>query len=213
MSIRHRTTAVVGALVAAGAIAACSSIFGPPLTSPNSTPTATVEPSPSSDPSAAPEPSPTPTVDPAQALQDQNTADAIAAFEAHIAAADRVGQAGMVGWETEVLSTIGSGELREETVSLYTQLIEQGVRQTGDTEISSIVVTDYVADPTGAGHEQVRLDACLDISKAEMVNSGGESVLLEGFPTRLITTVLMQHQGPGGYWTVNESVTDQERPC
>ncbi|WP_298462087.1 hypothetical protein [uncultured Cellulomonas sp.] len=199
--IRHRTTAALVALLTAGALTACTPDTTPPTTTPTSTTT----------PSQTPTPSPTPTVDPAEAAKQANIDAAIAAYEAHIDAVNRVGQAGMVGWETDVLPAIGSSDLREEIVSLYTQLSEQGVRQTGEREIASLTVTDYVEDPTGAGHEQVRLDVCLDNSGVDEVDAQGKSILLAGYPPRLITSVLMQRQVD--FWTISEMVTQEGQQC
>ena len=169
---------------------------------PTPTPTATT-----STPSSTPTPTPTPT--PTLSEKDQNIADAKAAYETYVATRNAVEQAGMADWRAKILPLVG-GDLRMQKINFYDQAAEQGLRQTGATTIASITVTDYAASDQGT--DQVTLEVCNDNSSVDLVDPNGASVLQPGFPPRLISTVLMQHQSDGR-WTVNTATADVDRTC
>lgn len=206
MTITARRPRIIrGAIALLVIVAGAAGCTGNTGEDPTPSPTTSVTPTPTATPT------PTPTEDPAEAAKQQNIDDAKAAYENFIAVTNRVEANAMAGWQDEVMPLLGSGELRSERQSFYEQAATQGLRQVGDTKISSMTVTEYVPDPNGLNHEQVRLDVCLDNSETDVVNPAGESVLLEGFPARLVIAVLMQRQDDGR-WTVNEDTTT-ERTC
>ncbi|GIG29272.1 hypothetical protein [Cellulomonas marina] len=191
------------ATVIAGALVAGTTACTPDDRKPTPTATTTTAPT----PSPTPTPTPTPTLDPVQ----EQIGEARAAYEHYNAVDNAVQQAGMAGWQDQVIPLVG-GDYREVLVNYYTQASQQGLRQTGETAIASLTVTEHIPDPSGGGGEQVRMEACLDTSDSDIVNPEGASVTQPGFPDRLITAVLMQRQADGR-WTVNAAETLQDRPC
>lgn len=185
------------ATVIAGALVAGATACTPDDPEPTPTPSATT-------PSATPTPtaSPTPTLD----AQQQRIEDAKAAYLAYTAAVNQVMQtAGATGWMETVVAPYVSGDLRPRLVSYYGQVSAQQLRQTGETKVASLEATESV-------EQRVVLEACLDNSGIDVVDPSGKSVLLEGFPDRLITVETMRQQDDGR-WTLVASETDQARPC
>ena len=152
--------------------------------------------------------SPTPSVDAQDAAKAANEAAAGDAYQHYFDVSEDVGQRpGMTGWEDEVVPLL-SGDYLQYMVNFYTQAQGQGLRNTGPSVLVSSTPVDYVADPTGAGHEQVVLDVCIDGTKSGVVGSDGSSA---GFGIRGISAVTMQHQN--GQWTVDKSEAKENETC
>jgi type V secretory pathway adhesin AidA len=151
-----------------------------------------------------PTPTPTPTRTPTVDARQQRIEDAKAAYVAYTAAVNDVMQNSGAGATEKIIAPYVSGDLRPRLVSYYQQVVDQGLRQTGATKIASLeVVSD---DGT------IVLDACLDNSGVDVVDPTGKSVLLPGFPSRLVTVETLRQQDDGR-WTLVRSETDQARPC
>lgn len=153
--------------------------------------------------SAAQTPAPTPTPTQTLSAKQQNIADAKAAYKSFLTMSNKVREDHMKGWK-QILTYVGSDDLRSELENFYTQAEAQKLRQVGDSKIASWTVTKYVEDATGAGHEQVHMDVCIDNSASDVLNPEGDSVLLKGYIQKQILTVVLQHQ-KDGRWTVNEN--------
>lgn len=173
---------------------------------PDPTPTPTV-----TSPSPTQSPDPTPTASPTLDTQQQHIEEAKASYTTYISVSSEVEQAGMTDWQSKVMPLV-SGELRDIVQNFYEQASEQGLRQVGEPKIASMNVVEYVEDPTGAGFEQVRMEVCLDNSEVDVVDPAGNSVLLEGYPDRLLHDVLMQRQN-SGRWTVTRNTTLEGQTC
>jgi hypothetical protein len=190
-------TMLVSALVASAT--ACT----PDDPQPTPTPTAT-------SPAPTPTTTPTPTPDAQQQLIDE----AKATYERYIEDRNEVEQASMAGWEERILPYLGTPELAAERRSYYEQAIQQGLRQTGEQVIASLTVTNFASDPSGSGFEQITLEACLDNGGVDIVTPEGQSVLLPGYPTRLITEAVLQRQGnENATWALSSESTKEDRPC
>jgi len=166
-------------------------------------------PSPTTSSTSTPTTTPTPTPTPTLSEKDQNIADAKAAYELYVATRNVVEQGGMTNWREQILPLVG-GDLRAQKVSFYEQAVEQQLRQTGATTIAALTATGYT--PSTVGNDQVTLEVCNDNSGVDLVDPSGKSVLQPGFPPRLTSIVVMQHQG-GERWTVNSASADVDRPC
>ena len=165
-------------------------------------PAPTPTPTTSTTPTSTPTPTPTPT--PTLSEKDQNIADAKAAYLLYTAAFNEVMKASGAGWMEKVIAPYVSGDLRPRLVNYFQQVADQGLQQTGDKKVASLEVVS--ADGT------VVLDACLDNSGVDVFDKSGKSVILEGFPDRLITVETVRRQDDGR-WTLVDSQTDQDRPC
>ena len=201
-STRRRPLLIVIGVLIAGAVLTGGILTSCDRETPRPTPTPSVTTTPT------PTPTPTPTVDPAEAEKQANIDEAKAAFLDYIQAVDRVWKNGGANFEGELYSLIG-GETFEYTATYYPQIIAQGYVQTRDSKITSLEVTEYVADPTGAGHQQVHLRACGDPVDV-IVEAGGAG----GAPIDIgvLIDVLMQHQDDGR-WTVDETTRVKGQTC
>lgn len=161
---------------------------------------------------STPTPTPTPTPTLTLSAEQQQIEDAKATYVDYVEAINTVAIAGMSDWMEKVVAPYLAGDEREKRVSYYTQASEQGLRQTGEMTVASLTVTEYTPNPAGDFHETLTFEVCLDNSAVDVVDPAGTSVLLEGFPDRLITVETMRRQ-EDGRWTLIASNTDQARPC
>jgi len=142
------------------------------------------------------------------AAKAANEAAAVDAYQHYFDVTQEVEQQpGMTGWEDEILPLV-SGDYRQDLTNLYTQAQAQELRATGPSVLVSSNPVDYISDPTGAGHEQVVLDVCIDATGSNFVFPDGT---LESTSFRGVDTVTMQHQS--GQWMVDKSETKESETC
>ncbi|HZL80515.1 MAG TPA: hypothetical protein VFC06_01005, partial [Demequina sp.] len=153
---------------------------------------------------STPTPTPTPTPTLTLSAEQQQIEDAKAAYKTYRSTTNEVEQAGMADWRERILPLVG-GDMREKKVSFYEQAEQQGLRQTGEIAIAGMTVI-------ASTDRTVTLEVCHDNTGADLVNPAGESVLLAGYASRLISTIEMFQQDDGR-WTVNSGEADEERPC
>ncbi|WP_043346779.1 hypothetical protein [Beutenbergia cavernae] len=195
---RAAVMAGVAALVAVGLVA-CNGGGGEEPTS-TADVTETTTPSPS--------PSPSPTLDPREA----NIEQAKAALTEYVRLSNEVMNAGGEGWQ-DLSRWWGTPDLAERYTSTYLSMIEQGRHTEGSSSVSQILVTDYVEDPTGAGHEQIHFEYCSDTSDVTLLEASGDVVPQVGDDPRFIVSVLLQRQGEGSGWTLNTLESHPDRSC
>lgn len=154
-----------------------------------------------------PEPTPTePTPeDSAEAARQEAIDAAKARYTEFIAIRNEVDQAGGAGGYEAIVGFLGTPDLMQTYEAIYTQWSEQGLRQTGERKVASVEVTDFQGDPTVEGQTlAATLKVCLDNTGVDVVDPSGKSVLLEGYPPRLIQDVQMQTQ-EDGRWTITKN--------
>lgn len=152
--------------------------------------------------------SPTPSLDAQNAAEAANKAAAISAYQHYFDVTQEVEQRpGMTGWEDEVLPLLG-GDFLTYMTNFYTQAQEQGLRATAPEMLVSSTPVDYSSDPSGAGHEQVVLEVCIDATGSDLVLPDGS---LDSTSSRGISIVTMQHQN--GQWTVDKSEDKEDETC
>jgi len=195
----HRPTRAVLAAVAVAALTTTAAACTP---TPTPTPTATTM--------ATASPSSTPTVTVSE--QDQNIADAKAAYLAYIAAYDAAAQAGFVNRDlTIAVLDLTSGDAREEIVSLQAAFEQNALAQTGVTVVRSIEATDYNEDTSGMGLHGVKLRACVDLSGVDTVRDGVSTQPADQYTGPRLVYVQMIRQPSG--WAVHETDPRPEERC
>ncbi len=159
-----------------------------------------------------PEPTPTETTpeDPAEAARQEAIDAAKERYTDFIATISKANQASGAGGYEALLPFLGTPELMQMYETVYAQWTEQGLRQTGDTKIASITVTDLQGDPTAGQILIADLEVCLDNTGVDIVNPAGESVTLEGYPDRILQDVQMQTQEDGRWTIIKDDATEQE---
>lgn len=159
-----------------------------------------------------PEPTPTETTpdDPVEAARQEAIDAAKARYTDFIAVRNEVDQAGGAGGYEAVLPFLGTPDLMQTYESIYAQWAEQQLRQTGERSVAAIKVTDLQGDPTAGQILIADLEICLDNTGVDVVNPAGESVLLEGYPARLLQDVRMQTQEDGRWTIIKNENTEQE---
>lgn len=202
MTTRRRSVTYVAAGAAVAAViltaaVACSGGGEPGSTTTSPTPTR----SSTATPTSSPVPSPSETPDATQLRID----DAKATYTEYTAAFNKAQQAGGGTWMEDVVAPFTSGDMRPRMVSYFEQFVAQGLRQTGASRIAALTAVE-------ATEQTVVLEACLDNTDVDVVDPNGASVMLEGFPARLITVETLRVQADGR-WTLVDSKTDQERQC
>lgn len=163
---------------------------------------------------------------PANPARD-NVEAAVAAYQNYVAVRDTVRQDHFRDWETKVLPLTSADEA-DWVASFFSQAVELGRYQVGANTVSHIKLAGegYSEDPTGAGHERVVLEACLDTSGAQALGAEGQDTDVPGSRGRFVATVTVQHltvfdeQGAvvedpydQSWWRVAGEDLDRERPC
>lgn len=196
---------VASTAVLLGFLTACSPSVEEPTPEPTAaTSTASQEPS-APEPTTAEPTEPPATVDPQQAIIDS----AIAAITEYTRLANEVSNAGGADWRVKLQDWWGNPEIQESLTRNYESLEGSGTRTVGVTTIVSADVVEYVEDPTGAGHEQVRLEYCEDASSVTQYD--GDTPVERVTPTRYIRMVKLQHIGE--HWTIIEREALTDRLC
>lgn len=97
---------------------------------------------------------------------------------------------------------------------------QQGLRQTGDTTISDLKVQSVNlnnSDPSTGKVPTVTIDVCWDVSKADLVDKNGQSVVSPSRADRGWTryTVANYHwsENPSGGWRIADGQDLKQKPC
>lgn len=187
-------------------VASCS-----PSEEPTPMPTAvetTASPTPTETPTPTATPTPTPTpIDP-QTVNIEAAKQTVLDYTADF---NEVSAAGYGDWQSRLSKYWGNAELMGLYGDLYQSALDEGRRSEGAVIVVSISSLEYVADPTGSGYEQVRLEYCEDNSARTNFNADG-TVRPKNAPPRFVFEALMQHQADGR-WTFNELTAHTDRLC
>jgi len=152
--------------------------------------------------------SPRPSTSATGGAESANEAAAVVAYQHYFGVRQEVEQRpGMTGWEDEVVPLLG-GDFLPFMVNFYTQAQTQGLRTTAPEVLVSTTPIDYLDDPSGAGHEQVFLDVCIDPAGSVTVYPDGSP---ESTSFRGVVAVTMQHQN--GQWMVDKSEAKENETC
>lgn len=156
---------------------------------------------------AGPTPTPVPSSTPVFASDEEALAAAEAAYAAYQAEVDRA----LATYETGGLASVASGDAlatAEESASNYQAA---GKKLTGTSEIDSLSLTQGgVASASG---DLIQIYACLDISKTDVVDASGSSVVVEGRQLRYPVVVDLRI-GPDNRLLVDsEQVWDGDDFC
>jgi len=114
-------------------------------------------------------PSPAPTA--AFASEEEALAAAVAVYDRFNEISDEVGQSG--GHDAERLGEVLVGEFLDASVEGYRGWAEKGWRQVGATSFRDASLQQYSAGPSAA----VIIYICDDVTGADVVDSGGQSIV------------------------------------
>ena len=170
-----------------------------------------------SSPPAVANSDPVPVVTSAPTPEDLAAQDAEARYGAFIGVTDRVAQGGYRN--VQLYDTVAISHAR---IQLLLEAQRAGTdRVTGRVTIASLTIQAVTlpADP-GRTYPSVRLLACLDVSKVDVVDARGRSVVAPGRLNRIKSEVLLQKIPPGAFtadrkrsgWFVAE-VKQPGQPC
>lgn len=159
---------------------------------------------------AQPTPKSTPTLDPAQAAEQEDVDAATAALQEFTDLSNASAQAGFGDWTS--LGGHLSGEFLPAMIAAYQEYGRSGWRSTGPVVLVSTDVAEYRSGAAGGGGEVVVLDTCIDISKSDLVDAAGVSVVAPPEHDRYLTSYTMLHEDDGR-WTVNAAEPHTDQPC
>ena len=163
------------ALLALGTATVLAGLSGCGTSSPEADPVSPV--------SRATSPAPRPTAD---AVEEHDVSEAQAMLAKFVAARNAVGSAGYVDWTP--LSEYLSGDLRPAMIADFAEYAAAGIRDAGGTVLDGTEVAEYIPAPDGSAGTVVALDACLDRSQADLVDSAGVSYLDPDRARRYVVT-------------------------
>lgn len=158
-----------------------------------------------------PPPSTTPAPSPTLSEEQVNTEAAKQTILDYTAALNEVGAEGFTTWPEKLSMYWGHPDVANPAGASLQASADAGQRTEGAVVVTTITVTEYVPDPTGDGHEQVRLEYCSDVSAVTTYSADGTVDQRESEP-RFLTEVFMQHQSDGR-WTINERNAQPDRTC
>ncbi|MEL7976931.1 hypothetical protein AAG589_13795 [Isoptericola sp. F-RaC21] len=119
-------------------------------------------------------------------------------------------QSGFTGWPRLVNEYWGS-DLAQAVVPMFQKMSAKKRFTTGEPELVSSEVTDYVAED--AGYEQVEFTTCLDRSSLKLHEKDGKVLPNpDDLDDRYVNVYRLEHQGEGKSWRVTES-DPQEESC
>ena len=158
-----------------------------------------------------------PVQEPAQTPEDLAAAEAEERYREFLRIGDDVGQGGFVSADPFDAVTVLPERAYQETAFRNAQRTP-GLRQIGTTQVASLSVTSVDLTPEPGGYPEVVLQACLDVSGVDIVDSTGSSIVLPEREERSKSTVTMYRYEPGTKgaeavgWFVYEATALNE-PC
>ena len=150
-------------------------------------------------PSVEPAPEYTPGVD-----ADADVAAAIATYEAYVAASNELVVADRDTWDPVLELT--TGRMREASESSFEDMNANGRELQGDAHIAS-------ASLAGTQEELIVLDACLDVSDTDVLDSSGESTLdPERASVSWLRVRLVAEDGQDNPWQIEHIAFREDGP-
>lgn len=196
--MRTRLSIVTAAITLGLLLTACT-----PTDEPSPTPSATT-----ASPTESPSPTPTETITPDP--QTANIEEARQTVVDYIAVVNTVAQNSYATW-TDLLPFWGAPAVTNPQSAVMQAEQADGSYMEGEVVLQNLTVVEYIADPTGTGYEQVRVDYCLDYSARTLHNADGSIMENQTLP-RFMWSGLLQHQG-GERWSFIELTAQRDVAC
>jgi hypothetical protein len=177
-------------------------------------PAAAPAPVPSVAPSRTPDASPPAAV---QTPQDVAAAEATARYREYLRVSDEIGQNGYTSSAPYDAVTVDPERTNVE-LAFRTIGRNEGARQIGDVVVASLEVTSVDLEVGPGSYPKVVLEACLDVSGVDVIDSTGKSLVTADRLDRSASTVTLYRYEPGtpgaeaGGWYVFETTAAGE-PC
>ncbi len=177
-------------------------------------PAAAPAPVPSVAPSSTPDASPPAAV---QTPQDVAAAEAKARYREYLRVSDEIGQNGYTSSAPYDAVTVDPERTNVE-LAFRTIGRNEGARQIGDVVVASLEVTSVDLEVGPGSYPKVVLEACLDVSDVDVIDSTGKSLVTADRLDRSASTVTLHRYEPGtpgaeaGGWYVFETTAASE-PC
>ncbi len=177
-------------------------------------PAAAPAPVPSVAPSRTPDASPPAAV---QTPQDVAAAEATARYREYLQVGDEIGQNGYTSSAPYDAVTVDPERTNAE-LAFRAFAGNEGARQVGAVALASLEVTSVDLEVGPGSYPKVVLQACLDVSGVDIIDSTGKSLVTADRLDRSASTVTLHRYEPGtagaeaGGWYVFETITAGE-PC
>lgn len=198
------TFLATGTLLLAALSACADNDADPPPTTP-----ATSSPAESTDPTTSPSPT---------SPNDAATANATAAMTDYYAVLD--GLRADPASDLKKLETVAIGAQLNAVQTLVQRQRDQGQRQTGTTAISELKVQSVTldnSDPDASKVPTVVIDVCWDVTKVDVLDKSGESIVSPDRPdtgwTRYTVANYEYAADPTGGWRVATGQDLKQTPC
>ena len=198
------TFLATGALVLAAVSACADNDADPPPTTP-----ATSSPTESTEPTTSPSPT---------SPNDAATANATAAMTDYYAGLD--GLRADPASDLKELETVAIGAQLNAVQTLVQRQRDEGQRQTGTTAISELKVQSVTldnSDPDAGKVPTVVIDVCWDVTKVDVLDKSGESIVSPDRPdtgwTRYTVANYEYAADPTGGWRVATGQDLKQTPC
>jgi hypothetical protein len=168
---------------------------------------------PASSSPSAPATSPSPT-----SPSDTATADATAAMRDYFTVVDQVGQD--PASDLKLLKSVATSTQLSAVQTLLRRQHDQGQRQVGATAISKLTVQSVNldnSDPSAGKVPTVVIDVCWDVSKVDVLDKSGKSIVTPNRPdtgwTRYTVANYKYAADPAGGWRVATGQDLKQTPC
>lgn len=149
---------------------------------------------------------------------DAATADATAAIRTYFMVVDEIRRA--PANDVEKLKSVATSAQLNALQTLVRRQDEKGQRQTGTTAISELTVQSVNldnSDPAGGKVPTVVIDVCWDVSKVDVLDKSGKSIITPDRPdsgwTRYSVANYEYAADPSGGWRVATGQDLNQPPC
>lgn len=149
---------------------------------------------------------------------DTATADATAAMRDYFSVVDQVGQDPVS--DLKRLKTVATSTQLSAVQTLLRRQHDQGQRQVGTTAINKLTVQSVNldnSDPSAGKVPTVVIDVCWDVSKVDVLDESGKSIVTPNRPdtgwTRYTVANYKYAADPTGGWRVATGQDLKQTPC
>ena len=149
---------------------------------------------------------------------DTATADATAAMRDYFSVVDQVGQDPVS--DLKRLKTVATSTQLSAVQTLLRRQHDQGQRQVGTTAINKLTVQSVNldnSDPSAGKVPTVVIDVCWDVSKVDVLDKSGKSIVTPNRPdtgwTRYTVANYKYAADPTGGWRVATGQDLKQTPC
>lgn len=160
---------------------------------------------------ASPTPTPTPTETPTLTPEEVNVEAAKQTVIEYHRLVDEVASEGYSTWTDKLIGYWGAPAVSNLYSVSFQASADQGRRGEGSTEISSIVVLEYLGSGTADSLDRIKVEYCADYASTATYDNAGNQLAPSGLNSFVWGATLQKQVD--GRWSYVELTPYNDRPC